>query len=96
MIYHNLLRDFFHLLYIMENGDQKYLKLLGKNIARIRRSKGFSQLDVCAVISMEKSNLSSIENGRQNPTTLTLKKIADAIEVDVREFFSFEIKSLAK
>ena len=45
---------------------------------------------------MEKSNLSSIENGRQNPTTLTLKKIADAIEVDVREFFSFEIKSLAK
>ena len=96
MIYHNLLRDFFHLLYIMESGDQKYLKLLGKNIARIRRSKGFSQLDVCAVISMEKSNLSSIENGRQNPTTLTLKKIADAIEVDVREFFSFEIKSLAK
>ena len=96
MIYNNLLKGFFHLLYIMESVDQKYLKKLGQNISKIRKLKGFSQLDICALIMMEKSNLSSIENGRQNPTTLTLKKIADAIEVDVREFFSFEIKSLAK
>ncbi|CAA0212077.1 DNA-binding protein (fragment) [Tenacibaculum maritimum] len=39
---------------------------------------------------MEKSNLSSIENGRQNPATLTLKKIADAIDVEVKVFFEFD------
>ena len=70
--------------------NQKYLKSLDKNISRIRRSKSFSQLDVCALISMEKLNLSSIENGRQNPTTLTLKKIADVIDVEVKDFFVFD------
>ena len=89
MIYHNHTNRFIQLLYIMYDKEEKYLKSVGKNISRIRKSKGFSQLDVCATISMEKSNLSSIENGRQNPTTLTLKKIADAIDVQVKEFFVF-------
>nr|WP_299031112.1 helix-turn-helix transcriptional regulator [uncultured Tenacibaculum sp.] len=74
----------------MEDIDRKYLKKVGKNISRIRKSKGYSQLDICAIISMEKSNLSSIENGRQNPATLTLKRIADAIGVEVKSFFEFD------
>lgn len=71
----------------MTLADKLYLRSLGKNIARLRRAKDLSQLDVCAEIKMEKSNLSSIENGRQNATTLTLKKIAEAIGVEVKEFF---------
>ena len=35
-----------------------------------------SQQDVCSIIYMETSNFSAIENGRQNATALTLKKIA--------------------
>lgn len=70
--------------------DKEYLKKLGKNISKIRRANKFSQLDICAIISMEKSNLSAIENGRQNPTTLTLKKIADAVGVEVHDFFKFD------
>jgi transcriptional regulator with XRE-family HTH domain len=73
----------------MNENEGNYLKKLGKNISKIRRQKNYSQLDVCAIISMEKSNLSSIENGRQNPTTLTLKKIADSLEVAVSQFFDF-------
>lgn len=80
---------FIQLLYIMNETDTKYLKSVGKNIAKIRRQNKFSQLDICAMISMEKSNLSSIENGRQNPTTLTLKRIANAIGVEVKDFFTF-------
>ena len=71
----------------MTVSESKYLKKVGKRISHLRRKQGFSQLDVCAEIKMEKPNLSAIENGRQNPTTLTLKKIADAINVDVKEFF---------
>jgi len=71
----------------MTESDKKYLKALGKNIARLRIENNLSQLDVCAEIKMEKSNLSSIENGRQNATTLTLRKIAKAIGVEVKEFF---------
>ena len=39
------------------------------------------------MIRMEKSNLSSIENGRQNVTSLTLLKISKAIGVEVSSFF---------
>lgn len=71
----------------MTVADKLYLKSLGKNIAQLRKAKNLSQLDICAEIKMEKTNLSSIENGRQNATTLTLKKIAEAIGVEVKEFF---------
>lgn len=67
--------------------EQDFLKKVGKNIAKHRKSKGLSQLDVCAEIKMEKSNLSSIENGRQNVTSLTLLKIANAIGIEVKDFF---------
>ena len=70
----------------MTDSEKAYLHSIGKNIARLRRKQKLSQLDVCAEIKMEKSNLSSIENGRQNVTSLTLKKIAHAIGVEVVEF----------
>ncbi len=73
----------------MTASEKKFLKSVGSNIAKLRREKGLSQLDVCAEIKMEKPNLSSIENGRQNVTSLTLLKIAKAINVDVKEFFEF-------
>ena len=71
----------------MTEAEKKFLYSVGRNIARLRKKQGFSQLDVCAIIQMEKSNLSSIENGRQNFTSLTLLKIANAIGVEVGEFF---------
>lgn len=76
------------LLYlIMTDTEKAYLYSIGRNIAKLRRQNKFSQLDICAEIKMEKSNLSAIENGRQNASTLTLKRIADAIGVEVKEFF---------
>lgn len=88
MIYHNsIILNFVHLVIIMTELDKIYLLGIGKRISKARKDNGFSQLDVCSIIDMEKSNLSSIENGRQNATVLTLKKIAEAINVDVKTFF---------
>jgi len=71
----------------MSNEDNKYLKEIGKNIARIRRGKNLTQLDVCTELEMDIPYLSSIENGRQNPTLITLKKLADSIGVEIKVFF---------
>ena len=71
----------------MTDVEKEYLHSIGRNIAKLRKKHGYSQLDVCAKIQMEKSNLSSIENGRQNFTALTLKRIAEAIDTDVSKFF---------
>lgn len=73
----------------MTNLEKKFLHSIGRNIAKHRKERGLSQLDLCGEINMEKYNLSSIENGRQNVTSLTLLKIADAMSVEVKDFFDF-------
>lgn len=70
----------------MNQDEQSYLINVGKNIAKARKRKKLTQVDVCVELKMDKPYLSSIENGRQNPTLLTLKKLADAIGVEVEEF----------
>ncbi|MEZ7494431.1 helix-turn-helix transcriptional regulator [Leeuwenhoekiella aequorea] len=69
--------------------EKNFLKKLGSSIAYYRKSIGLSQLDLCAKINMEKSNLSAIENGRQNVTTLTLLKITEALQIDMKSLFNF-------
>jgi transcriptional regulator with XRE-family HTH domain len=67
--------------------DQEFLNNLGNNISTLRKGCGMSQVDLGAIIDMEKSYLSTIENGHQNPSALTLKKIADAIGCNISDFF---------
>ena len=69
--------------------EKNFLKDLGANIAKLRKAQNLSQLDLCAKINMEKSNLSAIENGRQNPTSLTLLRISLALSKSVRSLFDF-------
>lgn len=87
MIYHNHKRCLKQEIRFMTKAETEFLIRLGRKIAKIRKEKGFSQSDLGANINMEKTNLSAIENGRQNPASLTLKKIADALGCKVEEFF---------
>ncbi len=65
--------------------SQKIIKQIGKNIAAIRKRKGFKQNDLAQMCEFEKSNMARIENGNTNPTIKTLIKIARALEVDLGE-----------
>ena len=58
---------------------------LGKNIKRIRTTKGISQGEISRRLNVDKSFISNIENGKTNPTLETIVKIAKAIGVSVGE-----------
>lgn len=60
-------------------------KKLGQNLKRIRTEKGISQGDIVRTLGMPKSFVSSIENGKTNPTLATITKLAKAIGVSVGE-----------
>ncbi len=62
---------------------------LGKQIQKLRESKGLSQQDLAAKCNFEKSNMSRLEAGRVNSTLSTLEKIAKALDVTLVELFSF-------
>ena len=84
MIYHNLCWiDFPDLGFVMT--DQEFLSDIGARIAEMRKDKGLSQFDVCSKLDMDKTYLSAIENGHQNITLITCKRIADALDSDIRE-----------
>ncbi|MCG6189112.1 helix-turn-helix domain-containing protein [Maribellus maritimus] len=67
----------------MEKED--FLKKIGKNIVRLREKKGLRQIDLAIELDIDDSSLRRIESGRTNPTILTLKKIADVLEVNLSE-----------
>ena len=64
---------------------EEFLKRLGKNIVRLRAKKGLRQIDLANELNIDDSSLRRIESGRTNPTIITLKKIADVLEVNLTE-----------
>jgi transcriptional regulator with XRE-family HTH domain len=62
---------------------------LGKQIQKLRESKGLSQQDLAAKCNFEKSNMSRLEAGRVNPTLSTLEKVVKALDISLQELFSF-------
>ncbi len=62
------------------------------NIQQIRQSKGLSQVDLVGRIegNIDTTNISRIEQGRTNPTLLTLYRIAQALEVSLIDLVAIE------
>lgn len=60
-------------------------KLLGQNLKRIRTKKNISQGDIAKELGVSRGFISTIENGKTNPTLATIAKLAKAVEVSVDE-----------
>ena len=59
-----------------------------------RLSKGLSQLEVCARGNFSQSFYTHIESGKNQPSLMTIIRIAEVLETNPREFFpESEIKS---
>ena len=61
----------------------KISKKLGENIKRIRLLLKMTQGDICRKLSMDRSYMSAIENGKKNITLGVLEKLADTLDVSV-------------
>ena len=66
---------------------QQVIRKIGNKICEYRELKGLSQLDLSAIVNIEKSNLSRLENGRTNPTIATLVDICNALSIDIKLLF---------
>ncbi|MBO7749308.1 helix-turn-helix domain-containing protein [Burkholderia pseudomallei] len=61
---------------------------LPERLQTIRKRKGLSQDQLAARASLVRTNLADIEQGRRvNPRLSTLSRLAEALEVDVVDFF---------
>lgn len=67
------------------------LKIIGKNIARLRKLRKLTQEDLCGAADMDRSYLSELENGKINVSIKTLVEIATVLKCDLKDII---IKSL--
>jgi transcriptional regulator with XRE-family HTH domain len=56
-------------------------KLVGRNAARIRKEKGLTQEQLAERSGLSQQYLSGLEQGRRNPTIVTLFELAEALGV---------------
>ena len=68
-------------------GNEQFLVQLGSRIKQIRHEKKMSQVNLAAKCDFEKASMSRIESGKTNSTILTLRKISDALDVNVSDLF---------
>ena len=60
-------------------------RLVGNNFARLRQERGLTQEQVAERSGFSQQYLSGLEQGRRNPTIVTLFELAQALEVDYLE-----------
>ena len=67
--------------------NEEVLKYVSYAIRTIRKQKNISQMELCLRANMSQGFLTNIETGKKEPSTMTLIRIAEALEVSPREFF---------
>ncbi|RTL59142.1 MAG: XRE family transcriptional regulator [Sphingobacteriales bacterium] len=63
-----------------------FLKEMGKKIKAAREAKGLYLRDLGKMCNIHYGAICEIEKGKRNSYILTLKKIADKLDVDVKDF----------
>lgn len=62
---------------------------LGARIKEIRKTKGLSQEKLSEKVNIDAKHLSRIEVGGSFPSLDTLAKLAEALNVELKDFFEF-------
>lgn len=73
-----------------EKYAQQYREI-GLNIAKYRKLRGLSQIELAEKVEVSRTHLSNIEASKM-PTSISLDllfKIADVLEIDIRKLFDF-------
>ena len=61
-------------------------KLVGRNVKRVRQDKGLTQEELAERSGFSQQYISGLEQGRRNPTIVSIYELATALGVNHMEF----------
>lgn len=64
-------------------------KRFGAKLAYVRKSRKFSQIKLAELVDMNFNYIGQIERGEANVTIKTMRILANALDVELRELFDF-------
>jgi transcriptional regulator with XRE-family HTH domain len=62
--------------------------LVARNLRRLRVCKGLSQEVLAVDAQIDRTYVSRLERGLENPTVAVLERLAEAIDAEIVEFFT--------
>lgn len=67
--------------------EEEIFKAFGKRLREIRLSMGLSQEELSGRAELDRTYVSGCERGKRNPSIKTIIKLANALEVNLKDFF---------
>lgn len=61
---------------------------IGQRIKELREKAEMSQKDLAYTADLDRSYIASIENGQRNVSIVNIEKVANALNVTLKEFFN--------
>lgn len=61
---------------------------IGQRIKKLREKANMSQKDLAYSANLDRSYIASVESGQRNISIVNIEKIADALNVSLKEFFN--------
>ncbi len=71
------------------HNSEYYFSIVRKNLIRLRKKYGYTQQDIADMIGSSRQYICDLENSNRykHITIDFLGRIADALEIDIKEFF---------
>ena len=64
---------------------------IGERIKELREISKMSQKDLAYTSDLDRSYIASVENGQRNISIVNIEKIAQALDISLKDFFETEI-----
>jgi len=69
----------------LSNREHAFMSALGERVVTLRKQKGIKQFELAIDMNIPDSGLRLIEKGKTNPTTKTLLRISDALDISIED-----------
>lgn len=66
-------------------------ELFGKRVRELRQNKGLSQEALAFKAGIDRTYMTSIENGKRNVSIQNIEKVITALEISVKEFYNSDL-----
>lgn len=72
--------------------NDDFLKWFGGRLREIRHKKGFSQEELAELAGIDRTYVGGVERGERNLSLLNVKRISDALGINVKDLFDDDFK----
>ncbi|MFQ4138026.1 helix-turn-helix domain-containing protein [Nodosilinea sp. PGN35] len=76
----------------MPKHDDDFLRWFGSRLREIRHKKGLSQEELAELAGIDRTYVGGVERGERNLSLLNVKRISDALGINVKDLFDNDFK----